>query len=344
MENHASTLATWAGAIATTLELKGFNSREIFQQAGLDIEQTLDANARFPVAAMAVLWRTCATVTQDPAFGLSVPKNRGPTTLHGTGLAIDASATLREQLQRLVKLSRLISTVAEITLNQREDGHWLLDWHIEPHHRKVVADEAMDAFLSSNVEKMNADDLVEVFLMREEPADPTPWHDKFYNRPIHFGADSDSVVLSKENFDKPLRGSNPALARMGESVALDHLQKMDRLDVVLNVSNEIRKALGNGEPKQQDIANLLNLSVRQLQRKLTEKDTSFSKLVQEARHSLAKEYLRDLTLPIITISLNLGFSDASNFSSAFKRWEGISPKAFRNQGNAPLGNTPNEQE
>jgi len=344
MDNHASTLATWAGAIATTLELRGFNSREIFQQAGLDIEQTLDANARYPVTAMAVLWRTCASVTLDPAFGLSVPENRGSTTFHGTGLAIDASATLREKLQRLIKLSRLVSTVAEVQLNQREDGHWLLNWHIEPQHRKVVADEAMDAFLASNVDKLNPEDLIEVFLIRDEPADPQPWHDKFFHRPVHFGADSDAVVYAKESLDKPLKGSNPALARMGESVALDHLQKMERLDVVLNVSNEIRKALGNGEPKQQDIANLLNLSVRQLQRKLTEKDTSFSKLVQNARHTQAKEYLRDLTLPIITISLNLGFSDASNFSSAFKRWEGISPKVFRNQCKAPSAGTADEKE
>jgi len=331
MDNHATTLATWAGAIAATLEERGFDSREIFQQAGLDIEQTLDSNARYAVTDMTVLWRTCSAITQDPAFGLSVPQHRSSTTFHGTGLAIEASATLREVVQRTIKLSRLISTIAEIQLHQREDAHWVLTWYIKPHDRKAVADEAMDAFLSSYMSHLNTDDIVEVSFIRDEPVDPQPWHETFFHRPVYFSSDSDAIVFSETAFDRPLKGSNPALARMGESVALDHLQKMERLDVVLNVSNEIRKALSNGEPKQKDIAGLLHLSVRQLQRKLTEKGTSFSKLVQASRHSLAKEYLQDLTLPIITISLNLGFSDASNFSSAFKRWEGISPKAFRNQ-------------
>ncbi len=82
-------------------------------------------------------------------------------------------------------------------------------------------------------------------------------------------------------------------------------------------------------PKQQDIAEALNLSVRQLQRKLAAQNTSFAQLLQQTRHQLAKEYLANPSRSIVEISLNLGFSDQSNFASAFRRWQGVSPSTYR---------------
>lgn len=329
MQDHTSTLASWAGAIAKTLEQRGVDSQAVFVSAGLDIDKIRDSNARFSGMEMARLWRACTEASADPAFGLGVYQNRSSTTFHGVGMALEASSTLRELIDRLIKFSRLISTVAEIKLRQRGDKHWLLEWYIEPSLRPHIADEALDGFLASGVSYLAAEDLIEVHFIRPEPADPSPWHECFHRAPIHFSSTMDALVLAQTAIDKPLQEANPALAQAGESVAMDYLQKMERQDILLQVSAEISKRLALGEPKQQEIASVLNLSVRQLQRKLTAKGTRFSQILQELRHQLAKENLRDSSLSILEISLNLGFSDASNFSSAFKRWQGVSPKDYR---------------
>lgn len=329
MTTHSTTLATWAGSIATALEESGFDSETVFAKAGLDITQTKDPNARYLVTEMTTLWHTCVAVTGDPAFGLRVPHYRSSTAFHGMGIALDASETLRDSLARLIKLSHLVSTVAEMQLYQRDDGHWVLNWQIEPDVRKEVADEAMDAFLSSLSIRLDPADLIEVFFIRAKPQDAGPWQNAFHHCPIHFGATIDAVVMSAESLDKPRKGGNPALASASETVAMDYLQKLERENVVLQVENEIRHRLEAGEPKQQDVAAALNMSVRQLQRKLSAQSTSFAQLLQEIRHRLAKEYLADPNRSIVEISLSLGFSDQSNFAAAFRRWEGVSPTAFR---------------
>jgi len=78
------------------------------------------------------------------------------------------------------------------------------------------------------------------------------------------------------------------------------------------------------------VAQLMALSVRNLQRYLKEQDTSFRKIVDNVRNNLASQYLIDSTLSLNHVSDALGFSNYSEFSRAFKRWNNMSPKDFRN--------------
>ncbi|RLA00208.1 MAG: AraC family transcriptional regulator, partial [Gammaproteobacteria bacterium] len=51
----------------------------------------------------------------------------------------------------------------------------------------------------------------------------------------------------------------------------------------------------------------------------------------EIRFSLAKDYLRSTNFKLDQIAELLGYSEPGNFTHAFKRWSGISPRAFRMQ-------------
>lgn len=66
-----------------------------------------------------------------------------------------------------------------------------------------------------------------------------------------------------------------------------------------------------------------------LQQKLAERGTGFQELLDETRCELAIGYLHQPALTITEIAFLLGFSDASNFTRAFKRWKGAPPSAFR---------------
>ena len=71
------------------------------------------------------------------------------------------------------------------------------------------------------------------------------------------------------------------------------------------------------------------MSVRTLHSKLEEQDTSYQQLLDEVRQELSVQYLRRGQLSITEISFLMGFNDSSNFSRVFKRWRGLSPKAYR---------------
>ncbi len=81
-------------------------------------------------------------------------------------------------------------------------------------------------------------------------------------------------------------------------------------------------------------ARSLGVSVRTLIRRLGSSGSSFRTLRDKARRDLALRLLRKPNLTVEDIALALGFSEAANFSRAFKRWFGASPGRYRReQGN-----------
>jgi AraC-like DNA-binding protein len=62
-----------------------------------------------------------------------------------------------------------------------------------------------------------------------------------------------------------------------------------------------------------------------LQRRLTEEGITFQRLLEEARHELARHYLLHSSLELNQTAYLLGYEDANSFYRAFHHWEGTSP-------------------
>jgi AraC-like DNA-binding protein len=62
---------------------------------------------------------------------------------------------------------------------------------------------------------------------------------------------------------------------------------------------------------------------------LAEANVSYSRLVERVRYEEATELLKQPELKLIEIAAELGYTDAANFTRAFKRWAGMSPSEFR---------------
>jgi len=71
------------------------------------------------------------------------------------------------------------------------------------------------------------------------------------------------------------------------------------------------------------------VSDRSLRRQLREQGISFRSLLDELRMQIALKYLRTTSLANEDIALALGFSDATNFRRAFRRWTNKSPSEIR---------------
>lgn len=80
------------------------------------------------------------------------------------------------------------------------------------------------------------------------------------------------------------------------------------------------------------VAAQLNMTTRTLRRKLGEQSTSFRALQDELRMEVAIKYLRETNLTIDDIAYLVGFSEASNFRHAFRRWTNKVPDEFRGVG------------
>jgi AraC-like DNA-binding protein len=77
------------------------------------------------------------------------------------------------------------------------------------------------------------------------------------------------------------------------------------------------------------IARELNLGERTLQRKLADLGLTFSEVVGQVRAQRAKSMLQISNMPIGKIAEELGFTECTSFSHAFKRWTGETPLGYR---------------
>jgi len=86
---------------------------------------------------------------------------------------------------------------------------------------------------------------------------------------------------------------------------------------------------GDAYPSVQQTANFVGISVRTLQRSLAARGVNHEALVAETRFAAAAALLERADGTILDIALSLGYSDHANFSRAFRRWAGCSPREYR---------------
>ncbi|MGH1373625.1 MAG: AraC family transcriptional regulator [Cellvibrionaceae bacterium] len=342
MPERLTVVATWGRAIANALEHYDCNSEAIFAQVGLDPKESYDPNAHYPIDKVAELLKLAVSTTNDEAFGLKVSRFLPNTYMPALGMLVSASENMLKGFESLCRFFKAVNDVAELDI--REDGdrvflEYRLVKDIEKllpvdmnHHIPLEIVDATFAGLVGNV-RANLDpnfSVSQVFLTRSKPDDTTAF-DEMFQAPIHY-----SQAINKLEFDyavltKPLITANPEMAQVNEQIMKSLLENSNQNQMATDIQLHILEQLPTGEPSQEDIASALHLSARQLRRKLQQSGTSYAQLLQSTRHDLAKKYLLQPNLPICDIAHLLGFNDQSNFSKAFKRWEGRSPAVFRKQ-------------
>ncbi len=98
-----------------------------------------------------------------------------------------------------------------------------------------------------------------------------------------------------------------------------------------SLKQAIAPQLREGYPSIQLAAEMAQMSVRTLQRRLSDEGLTYSQLINCIRHEISIYLLQDLSLKIIDIAAELGYEDPAHFTRAFKQWTGIPPRSFREQ-------------
>jgi AraC-like DNA-binding protein len=97
----------------------------------------------------------------------------------------------------------------------------------------------------------------------------------------------------------------------------------------IEVLRLVLKRYRAGWPTIRQMADLANVSVRTLQRRLATEGQTYARMVDQARVELAVELLRDTESTHVEIAAELGYSEPNNFARAFKRWTGKTPEQYR---------------
>jgi AraC-like DNA-binding protein len=171
---------------------------------------------------------------------------------------------------------------------------------------------------------------VSACLMRKQPADDAVYQ-RFFGCPVRFGARENSFVIAKKDADRPLSSSNRPLGAVFDKMLTEQLARLDKHDVVARCKAVVLEHLAAGESSADDAAKQLHMSPRSLQRKLAAAEITYLQLVDDARKDLGLRYIEDPQRSLSDIAFELGFSQPSAFTRAFRRWTKVSPTEYRDR-------------
>lgn len=327
MPKPLTSIASLTEAIARTMEGYQVDSGDVFERLGLQREPYRDPDARLPNDIMKQVWDEAERLTGDPCFGFRVGMSFHVTNYHAVGYAWLSSASLRDALERLVRYQKLISTAVDLALESHDSElHYVIRGPDMP-------PQAADAACCAAVQVCRDVASREFAPIRVEMARRCPpcslELQQFFGCEVTYDAPDTRLHLSATSVNEPLPRNNPALAQASEEIARDYIMRMDHNDVVTKARVLLIGQLPDGEPARSRLAQSLNMSERTLARRLADHDYTFTSLVDEIRHELAGEYLRQTRFSVTDVAFLLGFSDQSNFARAFKRWTDQTPSEFR---------------
>jgi len=326
----ASNLLAPSDILWKLIKDSGQDPEPLFDRAGISYDSIKTAGTRIPFKVLDRLWQEASEKIDNPCFGLRAAEYWHPAHMHALGYAWLASRTLREALNRFERYSRIISETLELVLEDSAAGLAVIikptpDIAPRPHRVDTLFACLMEMCRMNFGSRLNP---TAVALTRERPPCYQVYQDTF-RAPVEFGAERDSLTLPHDALDQSLISDNPQMALVHDKIMIDYLAKLKKSNLVHRVKAAIIDRLPSGEASQQEVAPMVNLSVRSLQRTLKTLETSFQKLLDETRNELAHSYIRDMETDLTEIAFMLGFSEHSAFSRAFKRWTGKSPKQTR---------------
>lgn len=266
----------------------------------------------------------------------------------GIGLEIGWTTDIGEKgpLGLMQKTARTVRKALEEGWQSRYTYHGLIEWDYEAKgdvliHQLRCAEEyeplrifllerALGVFQANTEELVGSEARPIKVLLDYKAPKYFKRYAEIFRCPVYFG---EPVV----QLHYPLRYLGHELESYDPQVhdALEQVQASlaKRLSGEKDVVNEVKMALRRkpGEfPRLNQVAEMLAMSPRTLRRKLGAREVKFQDLLDEERRRVAEHYLTSSDLTVQQIADQCAFSDAQNFSQAFKRWSGMSPTEYRN--------------
>jgi AraC-like DNA-binding protein len=338
MTSRGSVLSVSSRALVDACARLGFDTSQILAAARLDAAALQDPDARIPIEQADALWRKAYELSNDPNLALHAIE----VLPFGAYRVIDFLAASAPTVgAAFAKVSDYFPLINGLVRLPYVVGDHHVTFAVEAPSRPAAitrpyAEYTLAAvFLRTRIATNQRFALMRVEFSQPPPPDISE-HERIFECPIRFGAETCQLVIARPVWDTPRAGSDPTLFSILETHArmlLDQLPSPS--DLVGRVREAIQAELGGGNPQLESIAKRLAMSPRTLQRRLKDEGVLFNDLLDALRFRAAKSYLAQRDIAGSEVAFLLGFAEQSSFNHAFKRWAGLTPTEYRRRSAAP---------
>ena len=313
--------------ILMAVEKAGVDPAKFAADVGLPLESMNDRDARLPRDLAVRAWTLATAVTGDDALGLHLALRAPPGMYGALEYAIRTCATVGAAFEQFARFYRIVSSASELAVETDASSLRLV-------HRAGSTPPAVVDNIFATVVRVGRELTGTPFIPREVRLTRAPPRDAgdfeaFYRAPVHFASADDTIVFDLATRDLRLVTADPELHATLERRTEEMLAGLPGDRFVQRARIAIVRLLREGTGASlAALAEALEVSERTLQRRLSEGKTSHSDLVDSVRHELALRCIAD-DLGTTEIAYLLGFSEATAFHRAFKRWTGTTLSEHR---------------
>ena len=317
-------------AIPAVLEQLGVESAPLLSLVDLTGRSFESPDTRISNRDTGRLLHLCAQRTGAGHFGLLVGKHGGLASLGLLGSLARNAPDVGTALRAINRFLHWNNSVAIATL--AEHGP-LAIWSYAIYQPGLVgADQnclAASAIACNTLRQLCEGDWAphEVMLPCSRPRDAEPFR-SFYRAPVRFDAEHLSVVFARSWLSHPIRGANAAYHRKltQQAATMDTTNNAALPDVVRRT---LRRLMLGGKATIEDVAAVLSVHRRTLDRRLEAHGVTFRQLSNDVAFAISQQLLRDTAMSVGDVASVLHYAHPGAFCTAFRRWSGMTPSEWR---------------
>lgn len=326
-----SVSAEYLALLLDVLSRRGVATETLLADTRIEPGCWRDPQARITAQDFEVVATRAMVLSGEPWLGWELGASMTLSSHGFLGYAAMSSATLGEALELAVKYFRTRSTLVQ--LETFTDGDMAVMQINELLALGDLAPLIMESLFSSfhfMGEKLvpGLDVIGELrfsypepdYFARMRPVMPVP---------VYFDCAYNQMRFPVERMQYPLQFADPRLARMAADQCEQEMASIKLPPPLLGQVRRIILGGGGRFPGVEEVAGELHMSSRTLKRKLQQLGTSYQEVLDGLRKGLAVEYLTQSEKTVDEIAMTLGYSDASNFARAFRRWTARSLSDYR---------------
>ena len=320
----------FSGSMFLRLEELGVRASAVLRRAGLSPEVTAQPRVLLTTEQLFALWRAVGEVSNNPAIGLLLGTETRTERFTPVTLAALSTGNFGAAIGQMARYKQL--TCPEEILQEKDDEEWRIQfrWLLADEVEPPVLIDVCFAWVLSVARHGTGTRLSPLRVEFVQPRAHVKTIERHFGCPVVCPAPGNAIVFRATDAQRPFVTRNAELLGiLAPQFEKELKQESGDESLVERARLAVQQKLTGRRPTIEDIADALHISSRTLQRRLQDAGSSFQRVLEEARHHLARHYLNNSGLELNEAAYLLGYENANSFVRAFRTWEGIPPARWR---------------
>ena len=307
---------------------------EMLLYVDLTIDDLRNNTQGIQSSKLSEIFRYCVKTTQNKTLAFDIGQSVPYHSLGLLGYLLLNTRTLKEMIEKFSHYQKLIGGYLKFNFSQNEEYYTFAIYINENPYIPVPSFHAqvhLSAILSILTQILGQKVQPHTTYLVEDKPKIIERYIHLFGENIKFNQQTNAILFKKDQLNIPVKNSNPSMLGYFENQANTILNDLNETSWYGKVKTIILKNIGDENITIELVAKHLNISVRTLQNYLKNEQKSFTLALTSVRMQLANHYLQTTKLDYTSVALFLGYSEASSFFRAFKKWYKNTPSKSKKE-------------